>query len=245
MDNINKTDWDKCFESFQQSREMEIYRNIEALQLSFRIFSDNFQELKQGLKHLQDPIFCLTKYNHDQKKNINDLLDVSIRLFHNFLASAFTLIEHTRVIINRLYANHSFKDNYQDKLKENIISSPIHGFVKGLRIYTQHYVLPNLSLETSFAKGGLCHKVKMDIEDFKKWEKYKLLKPYIETHKINVNVENLELFSERYKSLYIESIADEYYFLIQEFYDWLIEQQKSIHQADLIKLRQMEKELQI
>lgn len=112
---MTKTEFAKRFETFQNSPEMEIYKNLLALKASFRVFNGNFNELQEYLEHLKTPNEPLVKYSYNKRENIEALIDESSRLFHNFLSSAKSLVDHTRVIVNRLYpADHEFNQEYQN-----------------------------------------------------------------------------------------------------------------------------------
>lgn len=117
MENSYKTALGKQFEILEESKEMDIFRNLQALEVSFFVFRENYHELVEKLKHLKESRNSLTMYNQNEKENINNLLNQSSRLFHNFLASAFSLIEHRRKIVNRLYSGELFKEEYQKKLE--------------------------------------------------------------------------------------------------------------------------------
>ena len=171
-------------------------------------------------------------YNDDHRDNVESLLDQSSRFLHNFLASAFSLIEHARKIVNRLYSGEAFKDEYQKKLEQDVINQPIHSFVKELRNYTQHYTLPILALQITFLNGfeDLDFRVKMDVEILKQWDNWKGAKSYLDGLG---------------DSCCIETVANEYFVLIQNFYVWLTQRQLSVHKADFERLQQMQQDLTI
>ena len=207
---------------------LEIYRNLQALQASFSIFSGNFYELVQALAPLQDSQKSLPLCNYSSRENLESLLDQTSRLFHNFLASAFSLIDHMRVIIKKLYSETVFKDEYQTKLEQDIISQPIHGFIKRLRNYVQHNTLPILDLKITFANGDLDFSVKMDVKILKEWKEWCSAKSY------------LDILGDSYC---IGTLASEYFNLIEQFYIWLTQRQQSIHQSDIKKLQKMHQDL--
>lgn len=229
MKNSYKTEFGKRFDILEKSVEMEIYRNFQALQSSFRMFNNNFHELIQELEHLKDPRQALTMYSNSQRENLENLLDQALRLLHNFLASAFSLIEHTRKIVTRLYSGQAFRDEYQKKLEQDVINNPVHSFVKQLRNYTQHYTLPILALQITLLED-FDFRIKMDVESLKQWDNWGSSRSYLDALK---------------DSCCIETVVNEYFVLIQNFYVWLTEQQLSIHQADFIKLQQMQQNLTV
>jgi len=56
-------------------------------------------------------------------------------LLHNYLASAKTLIDHTRILVEELYKNTDFWAEYEARKKETFIDSPLAQFVQNLRNY--------------------------------------------------------------------------------------------------------------
>jgi hypothetical protein len=91
MEYSYQTERGKQFDIMEQSPEIEVYRNLLALQASFRVFDGNYHELIQYLE-----------YPHEQSKNQEALIDETSRLLHNFLASAGSLVDHARVIVKTL-----------------------------------------------------------------------------------------------------------------------------------------------
>lgn len=224
-----KTEFGKRHDAYDQSREMEIYRNLKALQSSFQVFETNFHELIGCLEPLTDARESLSVYNQQKMENVDALIAKTKRLLHNFLASAKSLVDHTRVIVNRLYERHQFLGEYQSKVKQDLAQKPVQKFVQHLRNYTQHYTLPILALQINFS-DDLNFNVKMDVNLLKKWDGWGSSKSYLETVG---------------DDFCIVALASEYYALIYDFYDWLINRQQELHQTDFENLRKMEEELMI
>ncbi|BAZ85472.1 hypothetical protein [Dolichospermum compactum] len=225
---MTKAESAKHFETFQNSPEMEIYKNLLALKASFRVFNGNFNELQEYLEHLKTPNEALVKYSYNKRENIEALIDESSRLFHNFLSSAKSLVDHTRVIVNRLYpADHEFNQEYQNKLQADLANHPIQKFIQNLRNYTQHYTLPIPDLQIAFGED-MKFTMQIDTKELLKWKKWGDSKPYLE---------NLG------DSFSLVDLANEYYQIIQDFYVWLTERQHNIHQQDLENLKNMQKDL--
>lgn len=232
MEDFHKTDFGKRFDVFRNSEEMKIYQNLLALKASFKVFSGNFYEITQELESLKDPRAFLDAHSKNHEEDISELLDQVLRLLHNFLASAFSLIEHTRKIVKKLYSGKEFQQEYQKKLQEDVISHPIHCFVKHLRNYAQHYTLPILDLRTSLIGTGnfenLNFSVRMDVEVLKQWDGWKTSRSYLDA--LN-------------SDWCVDTIVTEYFTLIQDFYNWLSQRQTVLHQADMNKLKQMQDDL--
>ena len=227
MEHSYKTEFGRRYDAYEQSKEMEVYRNLNALQSSFQVFNMNFCELMKWLEPLKDSRESLCIYNHNEMENIDSLIAETKRLLHNFLASAKSLVDHTRVIVNRLYADHEFRNEYQSKLDQDLAKNPVQKFVQNLRNYTQHYTLPILALQITFSED-LNFNIKMDVEILKQWDGWGTSRAYLEAIGNN---------------FCIVTLANEYFVLIQGFYSWLIQRQQELHQADFENLRQMEEEL--
>lgn len=225
-----KTEFGNRFDQLQASSEIEIYRNLQALSASYGVFNKNYNELIRYLEHLKNPRESLFMYSSEQRENLERLIDETSRLFHNFLASAQSFVDHTRNIVNRLYSNQEFRKEYQEKIDRDITNNPVRRFVQDLRNYTLHYTLPIPALQIEFAED-IEMSVRLDVEILKQWDKWhKISKSYLET---------LE------ESFCLISLSNEYFFLIQNFYQWLTERQTQLHQSDFDNLQKMRDELTI
>lgn len=224
-----KTEFGSRFDKLQASSEMEIYRNLQALSASYRVFKGNYDALVYHLDHLNNPRESLFRYSSEQRENLERLIDETSRLFHNFLASAQSLVDHTRVIVNRLYSNQEFKKEYDEKRAQDLTNNPVRRFVQDLRNYTLHYTLPIPELQIELFAEDIKMSVRLDVEILKQgntWDK--ISRSYLETLG---------------ESFCLISLSNEYFFLIQNFYQWLTERQTQLHQSDLENLQKMRDEL--
>ncbi|MFN7852360.1 MAG: hypothetical protein HEP80_10025 [Dolichospermum sp. UKL201] len=217
MEYSYKTENGNLFDIIAQSPEMEIVRYLLVLQASFRLFDGNYHELIQYLD-----------YAHKQSENQEALIDETSRLLHNFLASAGSLVEHTRVIIRKLYSNHEFKDVYQKKLQEDLGNNHERNLIQNLRNYTLHEKLPILDLQNSFS-DNLLFSIQIDVKTLKESEYWK---PWEDSEDYLNKLED---------STKLEDLVKKYYELIINFYTWLTEKQHNIHKADIEKLQKMKK----
>lgn len=228
MDYSHKTELGRHFDIIQQSPELEIYKNLQALQASYRIFDGNFHELIKYLEHLKEPKEALAIYSYNNREKINILIDETSRLFHNFLTSAKSLVDHTRVIIQRLYSDEDeFSQEYELKKNADLANNTVQKFVQKLRNYIQHYTLPIPALNISFG-DNIDFSIKIDVKELKKWKKWGDSESYLKTLG---------------DSFSLVDLVNEYYVIIKKFYVWLSERQHNIHQQDLEHLRKMQEEL--
>ncbi|QSV54162.1 MAG: hypothetical protein HEP80_10020 [Dolichospermum sp. UKL201] len=205
MDYSHKNELYKRFDFIQKSKETDIYRNLKALQASYHVFYGNYIVLTKYLEPLQDPKESLKKYNFYERKNQEDLIDETSRLFHNFIAATESLFDHTDKIIEKLYSQ--FRNEYDEKKEKYIKSQSISKFVKDLRQYTLHYTLPLKELQIGFSiDRDIDFSMKINIEHLKKSSKWR--------KKFNHYLKGRE-------SLSVLNLVNDYFVLIQNFYDWL------------------------
>ena len=228
------TEAGKRLQAIEQSREMDVYQNSRALLSSFQVFEGNFGELLALLKPLEDPMEALRKYVAPERgEDLDKLLREAKRLIHNFLSSAKTLVDHTRVIVDRLYPEeHEFRAEYQNRITEKLANNTLQKFIQRFRNYTQHYALPISGLQIQFQgePESLNSTLKVDVEVLKKWNGWGSSRAYLES------------FSE---GLPIIALASGYYLLIQDFYMWLSERQEELHKDDFDNLEKMKKDISL
>lgn len=226
MDISEKPSLNERLNSVENSLEMETYRQIQALKATFRVFKGNYDELLKCLEHLNDPQKFLEIYGYDILQNKEILIDEISRLFHNFLASAKSLVDHTRVsVTNKLYPNHNFQDEYNTKVKNELANNEVQKFIQKLRNYTQHYTLPLVGIDITFQQGiGIDFRMKLDVTSLSRWKNWGDSKQYLDR--------NLE-------GIFLEDLVREHYQLIADFYQWLDKRQNEIHKSDFEKLQSM------
>jgi hypothetical protein len=84
-------------------------------------------------------------------------------LLHNVLASATTLIDHTRNHVRRCYHHHSFYEAYNQKVQTVFAQQDLPQFIQGLRNFTMHHSLPITSATVSLAPN-VSHRHRFQLE---------------------------------------------------------------------------------
>src|SRR5687768_1473513 len=79
------------------------------------------------------PLWDVRNYKDFHQLQLNVL-----RQFHNYLASAKTLVDHTRRLVEDVYKNTEFLEEYEVKKREQFAGKPLINFVQKLRNYTLH-----------------------------------------------------------------------------------------------------------
>ena len=134
----------------RESDEFDLFKQIKDHEGSIRIFKDNYQELIETLDFHNNPVNDQTIWkNPRQRDKIHWTL---IRRIHNFLSSAISLVDHTRIHKNKINWNVTFNKAYQDKIDKEFKSWPVHNFIKDLRHFILHYKVPLIYSHRHFEK---------------------------------------------------------------------------------------------
>lgn len=108
--------------------------------------------MKRLIEHLNNSEDIFAQLNDVQK--VQDILVEMARLLHNFIASAKSLVEYTRKIINERYRDADFYEQYQTEVRKRFVNNHLSGFIEELRNYVLHYSLPLSSINTSMILGS-------------------------------------------------------------------------------------------
>jgi hypothetical protein len=111
---------------------------------SYDIFARNFQELVGVLNAARGEDLAVELFQNVRPPLVREqyFAEVDQRL-HNFVASAQSLVEHTRNMIRRRYAEGSeLRTLYEQRVRATFPNSPVAMFVQDLRDYTLHKELP-------------------------------------------------------------------------------------------------------
>ena len=82
------------------------------------ILKGNYAELSKKLLHFENLKNALELMDQENRETTEEYQNEISRLLHNFLASAKTLIDHTRIFINKFYSGTRIFKIYSGKVKE-------------------------------------------------------------------------------------------------------------------------------
>jgi hypothetical protein len=207
---------------------------IETLNANFYIFSRNYQELTKLLEVTKNEEKMLQIWDLRNRQQLEMLLLEIIRLFHNFLASAKSLVDQTRIVINKRYKDTKFLDEYNKQINSRFVNNPLTGFIEDLRNYNLHYSLPVTNATFSIYKDQkTCQNaidysfvlIKPSLLIWKEWGKGK------------------DFLNEAKDKIDISNLVDEYFKQIFDFHTWLINSLQEIHKDDLLWLAEMRQKI--
>jgi len=151
------------------------------------------------------------------------LLDEVSRRLHNFLASAKTLVDHSRVHVLTTHSGTQFEKDYKDEVASRFSQSSITKFVHCLRNYNLHYRIPLVNASTRLEPGGQVTEMRQQIflraDILRSWTGWdKLAKRYL---------------SEAGEQLSVERLATDYMRVVSPFYEWFRARDLQLHRSNV------------
>lgn len=216
---------------FRELPEYALYKSLTGFNISLYIFNNNYLQLKQLVEFLvnnPESEYLMDVRNRDR---LNNSLSEVLRLLHNFVAAAMSLVDHTRNIYDKLYKETGKFPDYQDRINKEFVNNPLIHFVHCLRQYCQHYRAPDISIQTSWNKNDGKFKktidlLKDDLKAFSSW---------------NANASKyLDLIEKRVD---VDELIGAYRKKVLGFHVWFNSRQKEIHKTEFDLLRKKEEEL--
>jgi hypothetical protein len=120
---------------------------------AYRIHIGNYQELNKSFMKYFDLSFAIQFWRQDGEKDREIFIDELSRLLHNFLSSASTLIDHTRVVTERVLKDTEFFHEYENKKRVELAESELIQFVKKFRNYFSHIGITPILLTREIKQG--------------------------------------------------------------------------------------------
>ncbi len=215
-------EYSEGIEALQQTEGWKIHQDMERLGLSFYIFHGNYHELINSLQ-ISSSEFLL-HFDVNNSTEMQSFLKEVMRKFHNFVASALMLVDHTRILSDKLYKDTQFAETYAAEVEKRFKSDAAIQFVHRLRSYVLHCGLPEPS---AVLNSKLEPSLKINIATLREWSGWtQLAREYLETCNDDEK---------------IEDIATAYFKSVSDFHGWFFDNQKRLHEqafAEANALRQ-------
>ena len=131
--------------AIQASSGQTVLNEIEGVQRSFGVVKRNYDELINAILAFQDEKEIPRLWPQQSRDVRHEAMDVVVTRLQNFLAAAFSLVDHVRRHRKHLYSGEVFNEEIAAQLQSLILGRPEHWIAQGLRIYTLHVGLPPIS----------------------------------------------------------------------------------------------------
>jgi hypothetical protein len=153
--NVKKKDYEESNQEILRHEGKQMLEALASYGVSKNILSGNGIQLRQLLVWLEDPNDPLRIQTMAGRGVLQDLFGEVIRLFHNFLTSVTTFIDHTRNLVGTegeekgkrsqsgapfICAEH--RREHQRKVEAAFTNDPLARFIKECRNSVTHHALP-------------------------------------------------------------------------------------------------------
>lgn len=235
--NDTTNNWKHTYDHLQNSAGNQHINRTYKRSFTLNIFLINTIELLQLSDRIKDSNEGLDYMMADNREEGNQVHREMTRLVHNFVASAKTLVEHTRNFMKEHYSDTSVYEKYCNQIKINFVNEPITKFIEDLRNYMLHNGLPptqmylemksdpNLGNNTGFMKTG----IRLKTDELLKWKNW--------TAPAKKYLENADDFIDIYH------FAEEYSRKVKNFHVWLNKELDDFHAEDLNEFEKLKTDL--
>jgi hypothetical protein len=225
---MGQKDYD-IFREMMDSPGMQFVNRMRAHSFSVHIFSGNLSELKKGMALIEHPEIGI-KLFHEKNREQGDQAYRDInRIFHNFLASAKTLVDHTRIFIETYYKNTPMKHSYSAKIKTEYAEDGLCRFVQDLRNFMLHKGLPHSNMSLTYTKDSptIETTISLDKEKLLTWDKW--------------SSRGRLFLNEQEERIKLSDLSEEYGNKIHNLYQWFHEKLHKYHSKELKELDRLQK----
>jgi hypothetical protein len=219
-------------QKLEASEGYRIYTKVDFLKKSYFVFDGNYLTLKHVLDEFEQPMTFLKLWDQTNHDRLDLFMSDIIRLFHNYLAGAGTLLDHVRAFKEDVYQGTSFADEYQRRVEHQVENSSLHHFVQDLRKYMMHKGFPFAlaELKLGSVSGGVeVHSaIRLDVAELRNWEEWS-----DEGH------EHLNTLGNKAK---LDDIVSEHASIVADLYNWFLKKQSELHQKAFEELAELQGE---
>jgi hypothetical protein len=200
------------------------------LEENYFLFDGNYLNLRHILEQFEQPTMFLKLFDARDLGRLTLFIRDVVRLFHNYLAGAATLLDHTRVVNDEVYRETSFADEYRQQIEQRFRDSPLPHFLDDLRSYMLHKGLPFALSELSFDRAGSGVEVdsalKLDVSKLRSWE--------------NWSEKGREYLGALDNKVKLEDVVEEYTSVVADFYKWFENRHYELNHEALGELKTLE-----
>lgn len=201
---------------------------VRHFEISVRLFESNADELEHFLSYLTEDQSSFHLADVKNQAKLDQAFEEVLRLLHNFVSAAKTLVEHTRVMYKDLYEKEKEFPDFEEK-KKQLTDIPVIQFVQRLRNLAQHVRLPHLSLVTDYdVNRGIDRRIllkKTDLFQLGDWNKQ--AKEFLQSQPDLID---------------LSLVVQDYRTQIHDFYSWMAKRQQDIHGSDQSAIRAKQEE---
>lgn len=194
---------------------------LEALAVTRHTFDRNYADLKLYLEEQEAGPELPRRVGRRSPDTCEDLLNETVRLIHNYVTGAKTLVTHTRNSWRILFEESGEFPEFQRRIDEEFKDDPLTQFVQRLRAYCLHCrpVDPGISIKRYLRDGRTVRTVSLRVKDLADWADWNAAaKAFLDG--VGSEIPLLDT-CRRYRDK------------VSSFTDWFEEQTRALRQRDL------------
>lgn len=211
------------------SEGYQLYNKMSLLKKSYFVFDVNYLNLKHILEEFEQPMLFQKLWEESNRDRLDMFMNDVIRLFHNYLAGAATLLEHIRALQGDAYLGADFSDEYKTRWEQQFAESSLPQFVEDLLAHMLQQGLPLAIAELNFGRGSgveVNSAVKLDAVKLGEWQRWsKKGREYLSTLDDKVR---------------LDDIVRDHAAVIADFYQWFVTRQTESQQEATQELKELE-----
>jgi len=146
---------------------------LEALSVSRYTLEHNFRQLETFAADLEGDARTVRGIARRSPDTCEFVLGESVRLTHNYVAAAMTLVAHTRNVERELFDSVGGLSGCQDRIDRELSSDPLVQFLKRLRVFSLHCrpVTPGVTVKRVIhGKGPTTYTLSLDAKSLLEWD---------------------------------------------------------------------------
>jgi hypothetical protein len=147
---MSAKDYSDLVSAFKSTKGFEVYSLVQSIRVSFGIFAGNEQVLNRKLGEHTESASLRRFSGIGNRRELDEEFREIIRLLHNYVAAAMSLVEHTRRIARKLLRDNYLRC-YQDQVNAVFTDDPVTGFIHDLRNFLLHFSHAPVSRVIRFA----------------------------------------------------------------------------------------------
>jgi len=203
-----------------------IHWKIGYLAKTHSLFVGNYKELCRHLERHSTQESLLIYWGPANKSKSESEMDELSRLFHNYMASAKTMVDHSRVTCRELLRGKALS-KYEEKAKQNFQEDTFSQFIQNLRNFVQHQSHPPILVVADLKNNRIGYQ--MDARSMAAWSGW--------NSKAQIYIKSLN------GKVYIQDIVSTYTDKVVNFNIELIEYLKEENKPELDALFRINDEL--
>lgn len=223
----------------ESSEGFRLYNRMKLLEKSYFVFDTNYLNLRHVLSEFEQPAVFMKLWEEKTRDRFDLFINDVIRLFHNYLAGATTLLDHVHTLRDGLGDQgsrggpSSFSGEYRERWEGQLGNASLPRFMEDLLVYMLHRGLPFSLAELNFGRIGagveVNSAIRLDTNRLTGWE-----------HWSQKGREYLNSLGDREGKVGLDEVVEEYARVVSDFYHWFVLRQSELHRDELDDLERME-----